>query len=539
MAKMFPECLREDVESPAERRLYKAFQKQLSDDFTVLHQVSWVVRNRCSGAKDGETDFVIACPNLGILVIEVKGGPIRYDSTADKWYSNDNHIKDPFKQACHSKHSLLSLLKEQGSGQRWIPIGHAVAFPDVKVNRRLRLDAPHEIVLDRTQLRNLSAWVADVMNHWRDQDKPKGDLDAIGIQELVSILSPSIDLKPQLSRTIVAQTQELKRLSSQQLRILDFLGRQRRAAISGCAGSGKTLLAVEKARRLSQQGFQVLLTCYNKGLAHFLRKSLAREKNLYVYNFHALCEKLAHQAGCPPAKDQYSDSVLFDEIYPRLLVDSAQKLNWRVDAVIVDEGQDFRENWWQALKCLLDDPDNGIFYLFYDDNQNIFGRDWRPPVEQAPFPLTENWRNTQKIHSHVLQFYNGQNSTTALGPVGQDVEILDYTSDTHLKQILSDLLHRLVVEEGVATKDIVILTTTRKQTLQNKFLGDFLVKADPDTNTKEILCNTIHHFKGLESPVVILVETDLRNVSNMRNLLYVGTSRSRHHLIIVQQDLPF
>lgn len=80
----------------------------------------------------------------------------------------------------------------------------------------------------------------------------------------------------------------------------------------------------------------------------------------------------------------------------------------------------------------------------------------------------------------------------------------------------------------------MILTTTRKQTLQNSVLGQFRVKADPNLNNNEILCNTIYYFKGLESPVVILVETELNNTDSYKKLLYVGASRARHHLIILQ-----
>jgi hypothetical protein len=113
MAKMFPDKLRSDIKSDAEKRLYQALKEQLSDQFIVFHSVSWQVQNLNNGARDGETDFVIVCPNLGILILEVKGGTIRYDGEADRWYSNHHPIKDPFKQACESKHSLLSLLKEK------------------------------------------------------------------------------------------------------------------------------------------------------------------------------------------------------------------------------------------------------------------------------------------------------------------------------------------------------------------------------------------------------------------------------------------
>lgn len=543
MAKMFPEKLGDDIASSAERLLYKAFQEQLSDDFTVFHSVSWQVPDLRSAARDGEADFVITCPNLGILVMEVKGGAIRYDGTAKEWYSNTHSIKDPFKQACDSRHRLLRLLKEQPYwNQRRILIGHAVAFPDIVVNGRLRPDAPREIILDSTQIKNLSDWVKTVLNYYLLQDKRQSILDAEDIKEIVRIFSPSIYLKPLLGIEIHKTKQESKRLSEQQFRVLDFLRQQQRAAISGCAGSGKTLLAVEKARRLNEQGFSVLLTCFNKNLAQFLRKNLRGTRGLQVYHFHGLCKKLASNAGIDPDSSNYSNNdLLWNKIYPELLFKAADQLNWRVDAVIVDEGQDFRENWWLPLQHLLNDPDQGTFYVFYDDNQNLYCPSWKPPFKQAPFTLTENWRNTKRIHSHALQFYKGKNTIVSLGAEGLDVEILDYPSNnnTQLQETIGSLLNRLVFDEGVSTNDIVILTTTRKQTLQNKVLGQFRVKADPDLSTQEILCNTIHQFKGLESPVVILVETELRSFERLRNWLYVGTSRARNHLIILQPDELF
>lgn len=531
MAKMFPDQLRSDIKSNAEKLLYQAFKEQLSDNFTVFHQVRWQARNLRSGARDGEADFVIACPNLGILVLEVKGGSISYDGRNKQWYSNGNSIKDPFQQACDSQHNLLKRLKELNYWRnRWIPMGYAVAFPDIKVNGRL-LHAPSNIILDNTHLNNLSAWVQSVLNYWRGQEPPQGELDIQGIRELVRILSPSITPQSVQVRT-AALDQEFKHLTEQQIGILDFLASHRRVAISGCAGSGKTLLALDKARRLHEQGFSVLVTCYNSALAQFLRNSLGRKQNLHVYTFHALCRRLFCEAGFTEP-DQNLPQGVIQEIYASRLTAAADKLNWRVDAVIVDEGQDFCEDWWLALKLLLNDPDNGICYFFHDNNQNIFGRGWQPPLEEAPFTLTKNCRNTRRIHNYVIQFHNQPNSTIALGPEGRNVETYSYSGDTQLKNSLGSLLHRLVVNEGFQTKDITILTTRRRQSLQNEVVGQFRVKAEPSQN--EIRCTTIGCFKGLESKVVILVKTDLTQTNN---LLYVGASRASHHLIVLQPSQP-
>lgn len=533
MALMFPEHLRSDTQSPAEKFLYQAFQKQLTNDFAVFHQVRWQVRNLHNGARDGEADFVIACPNLGILILEVKGGEICYNSKTDQWYSNQNNIKNPFQQACDSKYSLLSRFKELSYWKnRWIPIGHAVAFPDIEVIGSLPLNAPQQIILDYTKLNNLSSWVQIVLNYWQGENQSKNlyksNFDAKSIKELIKVIAP-------IPRVLAPRHDDdtFKTLTDQQTSVLDFLANHRRVAISGCAGSGKTLLALEKARRLNEQGFSVLLTCFNKSLAQFMRQTLDWKPNLHIYTFHGLCEYLFNRAAVAPNRNGISESKLYNEIYPNLLITAADRLQWHVDAVIVDEGQDFHEDWWLALKFLLRDPDNDICYLFYDDNQNIFGSGWKPPLEEAPFALNKNCRNTQKIHEYVLKFHPESNSTSSLCPLGQDVEIHRYTGDTQLRNILSRILHRLIVDEAFTNKEIVILTTTKKQSLQNQVVGQFCIKATPDISRNEILCNTIHHFKGLESKVVILVETEY-HTPNYRQLLYVGASRARHHLIVIR-----
>ena len=111
MARMFPERLPLQVDSPAERKLYGLFKARLPGDYTVLHGVPWLSVSPHHGAQDGEADFVIGHPALGVLVLEVKGGAIRRDSATGEWYSRDQHgveheIKDPFEQARRSTGNL-------------------------------------------------------------------------------------------------------------------------------------------------------------------------------------------------------------------------------------------------------------------------------------------------------------------------------------------------------------------------------------------------------------------------------------------------
>lgn len=536
---MIPEQIRSDVKSFAERRLYEAFRAQLSDEWTVFHHVPWQVRDLKGGARDGEADFVIAHPDHGILVLEVKGGNIRYDGTTAQWYSNEHKIKDPFEQAREGKYSLLRLLQEQPYwASHWVSMGYAVAFPDVLITQeRLRPDVTREIVMDVNQSRDVLKWLKSVFLYWGGKDGRKGAPGPTGLRELENLLNPSITLKPLLSTAIEEEAQELLRLTQQQFILLDFLGRHRRAAVSGCAGSGKTLLAVEKARRLSQQGFQVLLTCFNRNLAEFLRASISDYPSITVHSFHGLCVELTRQAGLSAKREQtMKESDYYDNVLPACLVEAADKLNWHVDALIVDEGQDFRENWWVSLQYLLNDPDHGIFYIFFDENQNLYRPDHRIPLETAPFSLIENCRNTQSIHNFVRQFYPGAHSITARGPVGRSIEVYRYATSEELKRHLRRQLHYLIIEQRVPAEDIVVLTPrARDRSVLWRFGGMGAVRLvdHPTSASGEVYCTTIHQYKGLESPVVILTELEPEHASDLQKLLYIGASRACNHLMLI------
>lgn len=420
MARMYPQPMHPDTRSGAERKLYSAFEDQLPNDFVVFHSVCWQLRDTTTGVRDGEADFVIAHPGHGILILEVKGGRIRYDGLAAQWYSNQYPIKDPFEQGRKNKYSLLEKLKELPYWRdRWVTVGYAVAFPDVAVAGALRLDAPRELVLDASDLRDLSTWVStalDFLQGRRPDDRPLGE---VGIQELIDLLSPSWNLRLPLSAEILEETHELAELTQEQFIMLDFLGRRRRAAISGCAGSGKTTLAVEKGKRLAAQGFRVLLTCFNVNLAEFLASDETLPTGLDVLNFHKLAQNLARRGGLPhpgPRDDHY-----FNEILPEQMAQAVDHLGPPYDAVIVDEGQDFHDNWWLPLQFLLKDPDGGILYVFFDDNQNLYRTAQKIPLELAPFPLTRNCRNTQSIHKVVMRFYRSDQIPHAQGPIGRAV----------------------------------------------------------------------------------------------------------------------
>jgi len=535
MARMYPDPISPNTRSQAEVKLYAAFKDQLPDDFAVFHSVSWQVRDTTNGVRDGEADFCLAHPDAGILIVEVKGGRIRYDGHRGRWFSNQYEIKDPFQQGRTAKYSLLDKLKERSYwSNRWTAIGYAVAFPDVMVKHDLRLDAPRELILDATDMADVSTWVDQATDYLRGKRPDDTPLRCMGIDELIALLSPTWDLRPVVSAEIQEERQELQRLTEEQFVMLDFLGRRRRVAISGCAGSGKTTLAIEKGSRLAQEGFDVLLMCFNRNLAEYLAGDEDLPPGLDVANVHRLASDLVRQAGMQCNKPR--DDHYFDEFLPNLMVEAVDILGSQYDAIIVDEGQDIHDNWWLPLQYLLRDFDNGIVYVFFDDNQNLYRSTQHIPLELAPFPLTRNCRNTQYIHEMVTRFYTSDHPLQALGPQGRPVEVYEYRGTAGLKRVLSRTLHRLTAEEGISPFDIVILTPkgrSRSQLWKLGSIGGWQLTDEWTSESGVIFCSTIHSFKGLESPVVILAEIEPHSVPDLEMLLYVGCSRACNHLVLL------
>jgi len=360
--------------------LYEQFSLQLGNNFSVFYSVGWIgKREGKKKPSDGETDFIIVNPAMGILIVEVKGGIIGFDENIG-WYNDGSSIdiKDPFEQAKSNKYALLRKLESLPDWFGFPPtIGHAVAFPDGNLDfSDLGLSAPSEIVLLRKDMANLDSWVRKCFEFWSS-----GNLVPLG-QERLEIVRHLLRKswlmrEPRIGEEIDLEITLINKYTDDQMMVLDLLSFQPRAAIRGCAGSGKTVLARQKAIKLAKEGFTTLLTCYNRNLADTLEKSVGNLPRLKVMNFHALCQQYAGITGFVRSeKWDPSAQGFFDEIMPESLAVAAEfdAMDLKFDAIVVDEGQDFNPSWWLALGMLLKDQENGIFYVFYDDNQKLYER---------------------------------------------------------------------------------------------------------------------------------------------------------------------
>jgi hypothetical protein len=528
------------TESRAERRLYEGFLEQLDDAYVVFHSVDWVLDGRRGSPEQGEADFVIAHPQDGLLVLEAKGGDVRYDPDRRRWSQGGRtgvHAldEDPFHQARDEMHSLIRILESQPGWAGWMPsYGYGVAFPDGTYNHDAHPGAPARYAIDHDDMLRLAQRVKEIMAAWSHAGRSFGEP---GMRALEHALGYAVEIRTPLRLLFREEDRRILELTQEQAYVRAFVLHRGRAVVTGPPGSGKTILAISVATQLAAEGKRTLLTCFNTRLADHLRVSTEGTPDLHVAHFHGLCTELAREAGldvAEPANAQ--DRAYFEETLPGLLEEAARALGPRFDAIVVDEAQDFRGWWWPALLSLHRDPDHGILYLFADDSQSLYeGAELPLGVEATLPPLPHNLRNTKKIAEFVSVFFDPSvPAGLAKGPEGRPVELLDYEGEDELVHLVEVVLTNLIEQEGLALDDVVVLTPAGrdKSTLwRRRVLGRFTLSDVVSEGT--VLWSTVHAFKGLERSVVILAELGERHEEDVERYVRVGCSRARSHLIVI------
>lgn len=501
--------------------------RKLPDPWRIFHHVEWQGQ-RSGRPGDGEADFVLLHPEVGLIVLEVKGGGI---AVGDKqWFSFDrfgkrHEIADPFEQAKTSKYTLVDHIRNAIVDLPFLPAGHAVVFPDLSPGSALGANAPIDLMISRKDLTDPKAFVERISQHW----ELRAEIDPMIVSAISDVLAPTTQIRRTVKDEVVEVNAQIEFWTNEQLGALDALRRNDRQIIYGTAGSGKTVLAKEKAQRLATEGKRVLLTCYNQPLAHSIADDMRTVEGVQVYSFLAFCRREAGVAGM--SFPENPDQAWWDEGAPNLLVDSAERTGFHVDAVIVDEGQDFAPSWWAALDLLLDQPGKGEFYMFADTHQAIYRRDWMPPFPGPSYELRKNCRNTLPIAIRVAGVFG--DTPSSLVATGTEPEFIEAANKEGAVRALRGLFHRLLNDGKIDRRQVVVLCQSRQDAdnlAQLQFAGHPLGRADRWGEV--VLVETIHRFKGLEADIAIVIFNDLRQDWD-RALAYIGMSRARAQLFVV------
>lgn len=511
--------------TPSEQKVWETLRDQLGDR-DVLMAGQRVTDRR----KDHEIDIAVAFEGGGVVVVEVKGAKVWCDQ--DGWWIERRGKASPIDPVTQAREALYAFRSWVTNTPQWgsrTPVrwGHAVVLPYTPVDDDFALpDAPRWQVAGSHDMPRLADFLRGIV---AEQRNGKRLLDA---DDLAALLE-SLDGRGLPQRDLIGQAEErgdeVERLSAEQAVILDAARLLKRVEVRGGAGSGKTWLAVEQARRLSRAGQRVALTCYSRGLAAWLQRRVEtfprKERPAYVGTFH----NLGVEWGAPSGSDD--DSAFWEVELPRLMVElgAAQPPGRLYDAVVVDEAQDFADLWWPAALAALRDEDTGGLYVFSDEGQRVFSRFGGPPAGLVPLVLDHNLRNTRQIG----------NSFSSLTPIrmrlggveGPDVRLVECSWRKALERA-DDAVDELL-DEGWRPQDLALLTTGSRhpEQVQRQAAGQESYW-DSFWDEEQVFYGHVLGFKGLERSAVVLTLNEESPGERSRERLYVGLSRPRDQLVV-------
>jgi len=533
---LLPSKVRNNPKRRAECVVFDSLYEFLNDEkFHVFYSKEWLNRQfNDPEQEDGECDFIVAHPEMGILFIEVKGGEIRRESN-NTWYSGNYKIKDPVKQARTSKHFIRQALRERwGSSMPFIKMVHCVLFPNSSNRSRyLGEGYPLEIFgfledMDDAIARKIYRFYS--FEAYNDS-KINGELGETGIKHLNEMFSKSLDFSTRLKNRIFEQSLLIEKKTNEQKRILSILQNTSNAIIEGPAGSGKTMLAVELAVEQARfnPNHRILFICFNSPLRKFILNLIGQNNpNIYVHTPASLTKYLADKANINylGAFNPRIDWNMLGSIF----VDSVDIVGPLFDTLIIDEGQDISKQWWEYLQFSVNDPAHKK-WVFRDNNQKIYSLESAEYKELGePFLLNEILRNTEEIGFAASNFYMG-NQCSQKGPRGDPIQWV--CSDNKEKELIK-IVRRLISYEGVKPNQIAILSMRGFENSSlyglNK-LGEYFVVQAEEQSEKAITVDSVYRFKGLEKEVVILIDFEENSLNE--ELLYVGISRAKSYLIFL------
>lgn len=509
----------------SEQKVWEALRDQLDPGDVLLANLRVTDRR-----KDHEIDIAVAFQGGGVVVVEVKGGRVWCDP--EGWWIERSGTPTPIDPVTQAREGLYALRSWITNTPQWgsrppVRWAHAVVLPYTSVPEDFaRPDAQRWQVAGSNDMADLAGFLRSLT---LVQESNKCLLQIDDIDAIVEVLHGRGLPQRDLIGRAEERGDEAERLSAQQATILDAARLLNRVEIRGGAGSGKTWLAVEQARRLSRAGHRVALTCYSRGLAAWLQRRVEqlprKERPAYVGTFH----NLGVEWGAPTGSDDDSDFWEFE--LPRRMVDLglAQPVGKRFDAVVIDEAQDFADLWWPAVLAALKDEEVGGLYVFSDEGQRVFSRFGGPPAGLVPLVLDHNLRNTRQI---AETFSTLTPIRMRLGEVdGPETRLVECSTADAL-DCADDEVDKLLTD-GWRPQDVALLATGSRHPEQVHRQGQGQESYwDSFWDDDQVFYGHVLGFKGLERSAVVLALNEKEAAERSRERLYVGLSRARDQLVV-------
>lgn len=505
-----------DNSSSAERKVFKAIKYYRTTDCDPKAFHSLLLKDH--GLKRiGEADFVIVSTH-GLFVLEVKGGRINVENRTWTTKNRDDvieTIQDPFKQAETAVHAINNSIKKFAkTDESRIPLGYGVVFPntDWKVKG---IEWDSEMICDKRDMADFQHWLDEFFDYWNNKrPNNKNLLSQSDIDNIAQYISPRFELVEPLFDRINFINKQVVRFTEDQYHFVTIAMANPRVICQGGAGTGKTFVAAELAKRLNELGKTTLLVCKSTWLKHYLSTRI-NNPNLTLINSDALSQ-LKRTTGI----SEY-------------------------DVLIVDEGQDLLNQ--RDLQRLSDVVKGGFadgqWYFFHDNNNQANLLQQTEPdaiqilLDHTPtqLPLSTNCRNTQKILEHIQTQLGCDIGTSSIVEGPEVVHIYEQETQAIKRlQLIIEELHESSIDLGTVT---ILSPVQLRHSIVSKLppdylkaitvLDDYRVRSMP---FEGISFAQVKDFKGLENDVIILVDLpppeDIQESESKANH-YVGMSRAR------------
>lgn len=546
MAIMIP-SLPLDVDlSSKEDYIFNIFKEKLPSNVYICHSLR-VVNKTDKSVSQTEIDFIILIPDKGIILVEAKATEVQLEvsfgpETEYLWkYHSGTVMKynGPFGQINRAKYILLEYLKKDKfknlNFNNKNLYSYCVCFPDVTQNTidswNLPPDADKEIIISMNDLQGSGDKLYNKLLkiiEWRHGNNPNyATLNEEQCKYFINyVLAPTCNLIPSKRFWVDLQNNNMHSFLKEQTMVLDFLEEQNVAVINGAAGTGKTLIAIEKARRLAEQNEKVLFICFNRFLKDYLQQTYKFDNVRYetidslAYSYFGEYGKLSYDALVNRISNDYKTNKF---PYKHFIIDEAQ-----------DFGKPEIENsMFLNIIQEIAEKEDGCCYFFYDKYQLVQSKEVPSVILDADckISLFKNCRNTQKIASTSYKVFTERelNKRKVIGFQNGESP-LSINCD---KSNTYESLKRLVNEfKKKGYKDIVILTTKE---ISDSSIYNFVKNGMVYVDGFGCHFTTCRRFKGLEAEVIILLDIDssvLLDSSN-RLLFYVGASRAKFELGLI------
>ena len=556
MSRMIPQFLSPEVKSSAERKVFAWFRDAPdTDGWVVLHSLG-IASHR--SLIYGEIDFLILAPQYGVFALEVKGGRVsRADGLwtfTDKYGNTHTKSRGPFEQASSGIYSVSDGIKKKyGPASKLAKLffTSAVMFPDITFNLE-GIDAHQWQVFDHRDGKDVKRFIHRLAMNTHKQWEEKYTAyyedkipDRKDIKELANFLRGDFDKAVSLASSIKSVEEELIQLTEEQTKCLDQLEDNPRCLIEGSAGTGKTLLAIEAAKKAALGGEQTAFFCFNQMLGSWLKDRFDQMdpafRPAYTGTFHDFIFEIADKAGMPIIIPEDAESAFWRTEMPLAAIEALERLRLNYDRIIIDEAQDLiTSNYLEVFDALLrKGVDRGKWFIFGDFSQQaIFSDipegDMKALLDERTafvrFRLLTNCRNTKPIAGEIMTITGFDKNSFYIKTEGPPVTFYEWKDREDEKAQLEALLDRFIKRETVSPGQITILAPVRRE---HSAAADLAVPVGDFTprNRKTVTFSTIQAFKGLENSVIIL--TDINSYSR-DSLMYVGMSRARSVLFVFE-----